>query len=450
MTATGGLNLGPKRTAFVDLSNTSRALVDLGPKGQVKDRVTILNNRETLTTDKENLPFSGNEAFRRPAQRPIGHYTSKPILPISISSTTAFPAAKSSTFTHTNTHPEPRLPPITKAGGSKKATVIFDDQKNTRAGAKLDIPVPAHQSDAMEKQSIKHLRHYQSQPQLRLDQPVVLRRTQSRLLGKSEELDKYDDKYDDNATEATYEDALEALPEQVEQAPQTADARSVRSARSVSDDMPEIEDEPVMSVAPSVAGSTGLPALPPHGEPEEYWDEDDEGEELDDEQGYTTAHSYRSHGDNTTGGATTMVAPKITSHVQEELEMARSLVESIRTEDDIEEEAWDVSMVAEYGEEIFAYMKTLEVSPPSFFEPPAAAVTWGILPLCQPAPPCTSSIRRYLWHSASCLNPVSSFSPAHTLYLAMSLPLARRSSSARHSAHHSAHHSPHYPNVPYD
>ena len=36
-----------------------------------------------------------------------------------------------------------------------------------------------------------------------------------------------------------------------------------------------------------------------------------------------------------------------------------------QTEEELEEEAWDVSMVAEYGDEIFAYMRELEVI--SFF-----------------------------------------------------------------------------------
>jgi hypothetical protein len=95
-------------------------------------------------------------------------------------------------------------------------------------------------------------------------------------------------------------------------------------------------------------------------EPEEYWE--DEEEEIYDEQGYTTAHSYRSRGDNTTGGATTVLFPKVTKKVEREIAAAKELVERSRTQDEIDDEQWDTSMVAEYGDEIFAYMRELEVS----------------------------------------------------------------------------------------
>jgi hypothetical protein len=103
-----------------------------------------------------------------------------------------------------------------------------------------------------------------------------------------------------------------------------------------------------------------LPAPPLVSEPEEYWE--DEEEEIYDEQGYATAHSYPSRGDNTTGGATTVLFPKVTNKVKSELAAAKAFVESSRTVEEIEDEQWDTSMVAEYGDEIFAYMRELEVS----------------------------------------------------------------------------------------
>jgi hypothetical protein len=96
-------------------------------------------------------------------------------------------------------------------------------------------------------------------------------------------------------------------------------------------------------------------------EPEEYW-EDDEYEEIYDDQGYTTAHSYPSRSDNTTGGATTVLFPKANAKTKKELAVATAFVESTRTKEEIENEAWDTSMVAEYGDEIFSYMRELEVS----------------------------------------------------------------------------------------
>lgn len=95
-------------------------------------------------------------------------------------------------------------------------------------------------------------------------------------------------------------------------------------------------------------------------EPEEYWD--DEEDENDEDDGYVTARSYRSRSENTTGGATTVLFPKYNPKARREIAMAKQLVESSRTADDIDDEMWDTSMVAEYGDEIFEYMREMEVS----------------------------------------------------------------------------------------
>lgn len=86
--------------------------------------------------------------------------------------------------------------------------------------------------------------------------------------------------------------------------------------------------------------------------------EEDDG----DDDGYVTAQSYKSRGDYTTGAVTTEVVPEMTSRSRREVDAATRLVEASRTADDVEEESWDTSMVAEYGDEIFSYMKELEVS----------------------------------------------------------------------------------------
>lgn len=95
-------------------------------------------------------------------------------------------------------------------------------------------------------------------------------------------------------------------------------------------------------------------------EPEEFWDED-EDEENEEDDGYVTARSYHSRGDNTTGGTTTMLFPKYSQQVRRELALAKQIVEATRPVEDIEDEFWDTSMVAEYSEEIFDYMKEQEV-----------------------------------------------------------------------------------------
>lgn len=97
-------------------------------------------------------------------------------------------------------------------------------------------------------------------------------------------------------------------------------------------------------------------------EPEEYWDEDEEEENYD-EEGYVTARSYKSRGENTMNGATTILFPKMNQRVKRELAAAKELMEIAKAEDDYSDESWDTTMVAEYGDEIFQYMKDLEVSP---------------------------------------------------------------------------------------
>jgi G2/mitotic-specific cyclin 3/4 len=103
-------------------------------------------------------------------------------------------------------------------------------------------------------------------------------------------------------------------------------------------------------------------------EVQEYWEEE-EDEEYYDAEGYTTARSFRSRGDNTTGGLTMLLEPRVTTRSTKELEAAKQFVEMTRTEEDIEDEAWDTSMVAEYGDDIFKYMRELEVSCNLFSDP---------------------------------------------------------------------------------
>jgi hypothetical protein len=91
--------------------------------------------------------------------------------------------------------------------------------------------------------------------------------------------------------------------------------------------------------------------------PEQYYDIDEE--EYGYEDGYTTARSFGLQGEST-GGVTTVLAPRLTDKVKAELEIARDYVEATRPAEDVEDEQWDTSMVAEYGDEIFDYMRDLE------------------------------------------------------------------------------------------
>ncbi|OJJ51202.1 hypothetical protein ASPZODRAFT_148528 [Penicilliopsis zonata CBS 506.65] len=130
--------------------------------------------------------------------------------------------------------------------------------------------------------------------------------------------------------------------------------------------------------AASTAHSHTYEHGPAPSEPEEYWD--DEEYENEDEDGYTTARSYRSRGDNTTGGATMVLFPRSNQQVRRELAQAKEIVEATRTAEDIEDEYWDTSMVAEYSDEIFEYMKEQEIKmlPNAHYMDNQAEIQWSM------------------------------------------------------------------------
>lgn len=89
---------------------------------------------------------------------------------------------------------------------------------------------------------------------------------------------------------------------------------------------------------------------------------DPETEEWEDaEEDTHAAPVATSRSDNTTGGTTTVVYPKVTAITKREIFKAKKMVEASRTEEDIIEDFYDSSMVAEYSTEIFNHLYTKEV-----------------------------------------------------------------------------------------
>ncbi|KIW64159.1 hypothetical protein, variant [Phialophora macrospora] len=126
------------------------------------------------------------------------------------------------------------------------------------------------------------------------------------------------------------------------------------------------KDAQPMAVASLINPVENIPPLSPHHsyiqrkiDQEEYWDEEDD--DNYEEEGFVTARSFRSKGDNTTGGATTVLFPQMNQRARKEIAAAKQLVEATRSPEEVEDESYDTSMVAEYGEEIFEYMKHLEI-----------------------------------------------------------------------------------------
>jgi len=94
-------------------------------------------------------------------------------------------------------------------------------------------------------------------------------------------------------------------------------------------------------------------------EDDEYEEAEEENEHSDDECQYDSMPKAkrRSHGgENTTGAITTTLFPKVTSNDKKELAQVKK-----DFFDADEDDTWDVTMVAEYGDEIFEYMRELEV-----------------------------------------------------------------------------------------
>ncbi|KAF2486265.1 cyclin-like protein [Neohortaea acidophila] len=111
--------------------------------------------------------------------------------------------------------------------------------------------------------------------------------------------------------------------------------------------------------AHDVANTAGVPApyvLPSQPMDEHYFEVD----EVDEYDELNTARSFGLYGDST-GGVTTILGPKYGDQINQELREARDYVEATRPAEDIEDEQWDTSMVAEYGDEIFEYIRELEV-----------------------------------------------------------------------------------------
>lgn len=350
MSAATGLNAVAKRAAFGDVSNTSRAL------NHAKDDLVVSvkgNGQEYVklqVLEKEN-------ALSRPAQRPLTATTKNSILGLN----KANPSALANTSNKISAIPSVNPAQVVRPrASSKRMTAIYKDENSVKPqqisepAKPQNIPVatapiaPVHQTLGP--------RQHKSQPQLKLDQPI-LRRTQSKYMynvlptvlsdsiPSSSSLDFKD-------APVTEEPKLPpAVTENYDIQSYDAPVQSVAKVDS-------IDTEPaVHTIDDYVHEERQLPALP--SEPEEYWEEE---EEVYDEQGYTTAHSYRSRGDNTTGGATTVMVPKLNTKVERELEAAKLIVEGSRTREEIEDDMWDTSMVAEYGDEIFGYMRELEVS----------------------------------------------------------------------------------------
>ncbi len=368
----GGLKMAAKRTAFGDVSNTANV------SRPSKDD-SVIGGKGDYHTLEKTIPAQPDRratALLRPAQRPLSVSGLNHLL--NVPDYASQPSVKQPLLEVQQ--PLQALGQIanTRKVVTKKSTAVFKDVALTQTELFMPdlqkvhtsvAPVAPVHRELPARQEPKQSDAYQD-PQLRLS------RKQSKHMSQKQELQEKPAVISATQTSSEEPAALRSdgiyIDEQGQVQPydyvdpvELADIGPAEKDLKVDREVPKLngrtnleqisDTHPIKQKSEAARKST----LAPVSEPEEYWD--DEGEENYDEEGYVTARSFKSRGDNTTGGATTILFPKVSQKAKKEITAAKHLIEGSKTVEELEDEAWDTTMVAEYGEEIFQYMKDLEV-----------------------------------------------------------------------------------------
>ena len=318
----GGLRAAAKRTAFGDVSNTRNLQ-------SIQDD-SALPKQKTFDFVKPQVPIEKPATLLRPAQRPLNPVASKANLhapsaaPVDV---VPVPLARSSIA---DLRQAPL--PFNKQPVAKRAPAIYKDVevevvKDEYYSAR-PVTAPAPKTfDSQAHDIVKEI----LEKDARETAPVV---ESYSSLEEASRTTSYEEYYFD-AVDNMDQNEIEIVKKEVAPVSLAGEAASAVNAISRALSQPPVQSDP---------------AEPQYEEPES--DED-----------FATAYSFRSRGgDNTTGGATMIMAPHVTNRARQELAEAKLIVDGSRTQEEIEDEAWDTSMVAEYGDEIFSYMRELEVS----------------------------------------------------------------------------------------
>lgn len=365
----GQIQEATKRTVFADKSNTARTNI---PYNESKMSSAKFPNAKFQVYKAKDTSGSGyapqKDAFKRPAQRPP-----------SSKGGSLLPSVTSSDYDISliTCDVEPQAPQasVKLASSNKASTFVYNDNHNIRPWTSGSDIIDANQvGSAQEKQSFASFsrkpRHHQSQPALKSAQQKQqkidsLLDAEIKNLANWEPLTAEKGTSEDEIAESLYLDAVEELsPEQFPnlQPGSSESALSVREPEQPyhpSDQDLDYQELCVVSAADLLDHS-------------EHEDEDF----YDPEQGYTTVHSYLSGVDTRLPDVadltevepepsmtvTVMDVPRFSEQALDEIEAAREHVEKHRLPEEVEDELWDISMVAEYGDEIFEYMREMEVS----------------------------------------------------------------------------------------
>lgn len=367
-----GFSLKP-RQAFADVSNTSRGLsaqddLALVKEGGYAGFVKPTTSLQPLREVPEYVPQTKNTALLRPAQRPLSAMIPKQASSLYLNN------AASAMPRHVNVDAESEKndPEVLLKFLKRKGTTVFREEpavepevvtliKETARTNALTAPVhqilePREKKLPPAPETILHAIQIEEE---RVSLPEAVKEFSRELI---------------ESIEQTFAKSEQTLP--VEEVSQPQHHAITTSRTSSQETIEQVEREPRLvehevylpaletqlpPLDPALAG-VKLPLSAISDVPEEYYEEEDD--EYYDAEGYTTARSIRSRGDNTTGGLTTFLEPRVTARVMKELQCAAEYVDATRSPDDVEDEAWDTSMVAEYGDDIFEYMRKLEVCLP--------------------------------------------------------------------------------------
>ncbi len=369
----GGLKLAAKRSAFGDVSNIANVLRPSKDDSAICAKAEYSVMEKPISTQQDKKAPS----FLRPAQRPLSVSGLKGLLN-NVASSTNLPLVKQPLVDIQQPLQQTSQAANTRKLVTKKSTAVFKDTaapQSQKSAPEVQKPLsstapiaPVHRELQPRQQLKEPNESYQpqSKPQLaqgkQVDQVVAheLSAGPSVAQASSEELAvlRSDGIYIDEHGQVQFY-GLEESIEHVEVL-QPSDKGVLLPVELPNQNGKTGRDQVLdSSISKSQTETQQRPTLAPVSEPEEYWD--DEGEENYDEEGYATARSFKSRGENTTGGATTVLFPKVNQKTRKEIAAAKELIEGSKTVEELEDEAWDTTMVAEYGEEIFQYMKDLEV-----------------------------------------------------------------------------------------
>lgn len=371
----GSLKLAAKRTAFGDVSNTANV------SRPSKDDFAISGKGAFIIPEKPLQPDKKTTNLLRPAQRPLSVSGLKSLLNGTTNSASQVLVKQALV----EVQPSVQLPnqtANTRKIVTKKSNAIFKDTFPTQPESSVSDQQKPSATNAATAPVHRDLLHRQQTTQIdgnQESQPGLFRKPSKHVVQQEQQEDKAsvnpstqtsleesaalrsDGIYVDEHGRVQSYDYIDPvqLAEIVPVENEVVATREIPSqnGRTVLESIAEAQIPKLQSR--SEPETARKPTLAPVSEPEEYWD--DEGEENYDEEGYVTARSFKSRGDNTTGGVTTVLFPKLNQKAKKEIAAAKDLIEGSKTAAELEDEAWDTTMVAEYGDEIFQYMKELEV-----------------------------------------------------------------------------------------